>query len=473
MKKIILAIILVLTIAGIFIKYSNLYDRKDTVNNENINVVTSLEDKIGDNTVWCGTFNLIWNDLKNDIAKQDIKFASNSVTVDNLNKGTFTTNALSESSYYKTYGTPTLELKAEIEKAIKEKFNETSDILDSFRWEGHTEEDYFLYSMLKKDFEYEKEFEKLENGTFGKYTNVKFFGINGRTKNEVREQVAVLYYNSEDDFAFKIDTKGNDEIIVTVRNKEDNFLDMYNSIIKEHEKYEGGNNFRNNDTLKMPYISFDLKEEITEVENKPFYLSNGKEYIIEKALQTIQFDLDEKGGRIKSEAGMMVNKATSIRPQEPRRLNVDQPFTIFLIEEGKSLPYFAAKITDISSVQGGVEVDEIIFSRDKEKVTIEVLSDTVSPNGLTIVITDKNEHPYGWGKSYKIQQKSGDEWKDLIPITEMYFEEIAYVLDENGQYKQNINWSKYYGKLEKGIYRVVKDTYDKGYAHFYSNEFEI
>ena len=473
MKKIILAIILVLAIAGIFIKYSNLYDRKDTVNNENINVVTSLEDKIGDNTAWCGTFNLIWNDLKKDIAKQDINFASNSVIVDNLNKGTFTTNALSESSYYKTYGTPTLELKAEIEKAIKEKFNETSDILDSFRWEGHTEEDYFLYSMLKKDFEYEKEFEKLENGTFGKYTNVKFFGINGRTKNEVREQVAVLYYNSEDDFAFKIDTKGNDEIIVTVRNKEDNFLDMYNSIIKEHEKYDGGNNFRNNDTLKMPYISFDLKEEITEVENKPFYLSNGKEYIIEKALQTIQFDLDEKGGKIKSEAGMMVNKATSIRPQEPRRLNVDQPFTIFLIEEGKSLPYFAAKITDISSVQGGVEVDEIIFNRDKEKVTIEVLADTVTQNGLTIVITDKNEDPYGWGKSYKIQRKLGDEWKELIPITEMYFEEIAYVLDENGQYKQNINWSKYYGKLEKGIYRVVKDTYDKGYAHFYSNEFEI
>ena len=510
MKKIIIAIILVVAIAGIFIKYSRSYEIKDKVNNENINVVTSLEDKIGDNTAWCGTFNLIWNDLKNDIAKQDIKFASNSVIVDNLNKGTFTTSALSESSYYKTYGTPTLELKAEIEKAIKEKFNETSDILDSFRWEGHTEEDYFLYSMLKKDFEYEKEFEKLENGTFGKYTNVKFFGINGRTKNEVREQVEILYYNSGDDFAFKIDTKGNDEIIVTVGNKEDNFLDIYNSIMKEHAKYDGGNSFRNNDTLKMPYISFDLKEEITEVENKPFYLSNGKEYIIEKALQTIQFDLDEKGGRIKSEAGMMVNKATSIRPQEPRRLNVDQPFTIFLIEEGKSLPYFAAKITDISSVQGGVEFDEkykenvsgeeksnstqayipdgmqipskddvitkteeITFNRDKEKVTIEVLSDSVSQNGLTIVITDKNEHPYGWGKSYKIQQKSGDEWKDLIPITEMYFEEIAYVLDENGQYKQNIDWSKFYGELEKGIYRVVKDTYDKGYVYFYSNEFEI
>ena len=42
--------------------------------NTKVSVVTSLEDKIEDNSVWCGTFNLIWNDLKNDLAKQDIVF---------------------------------------------------------------------------------------------------------------------------------------------------------------------------------------------------------------------------------------------------------------------------------------------------------------------------------------------------------------------------------------------------------------
>ena len=95
----------------------------------------------------------------------------------------------------------------------------------------------------------------------------------------------------------------------------------------------------------MPYIKFDLKEEITEVENKPFSLSNGDGYIIDKALQTIQFEIDEKGGKIKSEAGMSV-KVTSIRPQEPRKFNVDQTFVMFLIEQGENLPYFATKISD-------------------------------------------------------------------------------------------------------------------------------
>ena len=46
--------------------------------NEKMSATTSLEDEINSNTVWCGTFNLIWNDLKNDLVKQDITFKNQS-----------------------------------------------------------------------------------------------------------------------------------------------------------------------------------------------------------------------------------------------------------------------------------------------------------------------------------------------------------------------------------------------------------
>ena len=110
----------------------------------NMDVVLSLEDKINENSIWCGTFNLIWNDLKNDLAKQDIVFNPQPDIVNNLNKGTFTSDNLSENSYYKTYGTPNIELKEKIEKEIKDKFNETSDILNDFDWENASPESYFL-----------------------------------------------------------------------------------------------------------------------------------------------------------------------------------------------------------------------------------------------------------------------------------------------------------------------------------------
>ena len=323
--------------------------------NTKLSIVTSLEDEITSNTAWCGTFNLIWNDLKKDLAKQDIVFTPQPKMVDNLNKGTFNTSCLSEDSYYKVYGSPTIELKKQIEKAIKEKFNETSDILDDFSWEEGESNNYFLYVMLKKQFEFPKVFTKLENGDFGKYKNVKYFGIDSNTKKDVREQVEVLYYNSSSDFAVKLNTKQNDEVIISRGNTENNFGDIFKGITEKSGKYNGSTTLNETDKLKIPNIKFNLKEEITEVENKPFTFSNGQEYCIDKALQTIQFELDEKGGKIKSEAGISL-KATAVMPTEnPRNFLVDDTFTIFLKEKGKDLPYFAAQISDISQVQEDVK----------------------------------------------------------------------------------------------------------------------
>lgn len=112
-------------------------------NPEDVTIALTLEDKIdkNNNAMWCGTFQLIWNDLRNDLAKQDIVFTPQPEVVENLNKGTFNTSKISDKSYYKIYGKPTFELKKQIESSIKEKFNETSDILDSFNWGNSGEND--------------------------------------------------------------------------------------------------------------------------------------------------------------------------------------------------------------------------------------------------------------------------------------------------------------------------------------------
>ena len=55
--------------------------------------------------------------------------------------------------------------------------------------------------------------------------------------------------------------------------------------------------------------------------------------------------------RVKSEAGM-TNKTTALLPDlEPREFLVNDTFCIFLKEKDKELPYFAAKISDITQVQ--------------------------------------------------------------------------------------------------------------------------
>lgn len=329
---------------------NNNSNKKDkTSNNTDINVALTMDDKIENNTVWCGTFQLIWNDLKNDFAKQDIEFTPQLEVVKNLNKGQFNTSKISDNSYYKAQGIPTEKLKAEIEKGIKDKFNETSDILDGFDFDGNPDK-YLLYAMLKKEFKFNKQFEELENGQFGAYENVKYFGTKENNSEELREQIQVLYYKSRDEFAVKLLTKQNDEIIIAKGIDKDTFNETYKEIQDKQNSYDGEKEFLKTDTLKIPNIVFKTEKEFKELENKPFKISDGNSYIIEKAIQTIQFELDKTGGKIKSEAGMGIAKTALIR-EEPRDFSVDNTFTLFLKENDKDMPYFAAKIENINQFQ--------------------------------------------------------------------------------------------------------------------------
>ncbi len=360
MKKylVIISIIIIVFVVGIVI-YNKVRDSelnnkntKGVSNIEGINTALTLDDDIEDNTIWCGTFQLIWNDLKNDLAKQDIVFTPQIQEVENLNKETFTIDDLSEKYYYKKMGLASLQLKEEIEKAIKEKFNETSDILDDFDWNSVGKDNYFLYVMLKKDFEFKKEFEELEKGKFSDYENIEYFGIGKNNENdEVRYQVTVLYYNSKDDFAIKVATKQKDEVIFCKNPKGNTFNEIYDNIVKQKENYNGNTELEKGEELKIPNIKIKNKEEFTQIENKEFSFLDGRVYRIEKAIQTIDFELNRKGGKIKSEAGMMLEKLAVMTPDEPRTFAIDDTFAMFLIEEGKDNPYFAAKVNDITKFQ--------------------------------------------------------------------------------------------------------------------------
>ena len=206
--------------------------------------------------------------------------------------------------------------------------------------------------MLKKEFQFEKAFEKLENGKFGNNENVKYFGIKKSSESdELRKQVDVLFYNSKDDFAIKLKTKQEDEVILYKNPKGNTFNEIYKNIEKQKSQYKGQTNLQEGELLKVPNIKLKEKTEFTEIENKSFYFSNGDSYRIEKALQTIEFELDRTGGKIKSEAGMMVQNASVIMIDKIREFSVDDTFAIFLKEEGKDTPYFAGLISDITKFQ--------------------------------------------------------------------------------------------------------------------------
>lgn len=334
----------------VFDNVESVYEKKELKETKGVDVVATLSDKISKDTSWCPTFQLIWNDFKNDIVKQNIKFDKKLDMLDNLNKEDFTKNDISDSYYYKIYGRKNLELKSKIENAIKEKFNQKSDILDQFDWSNDaldSGEDvidrYFLYSMLYREFEFNKKFDTF-NDKFKDIKNVEYFGII-KESNLIRNQIKVYYYNNENDFAIKLITKNNDEVIVIKNPKGETFEEIYNNI-----KDKQTTSFNSDDNFMMPKIDFNVLREYNELENRKIETIDGI-YTIEKAIQSIRFSLDEKGGKVKSEAGMDVKFEATASDKKIRNFYVDDTFALFLKESNKDKPYFALRVDDISKFQ--------------------------------------------------------------------------------------------------------------------------
>ena len=359
-------LIIIFIIVFVLINKANIFSKKVTKlqSVEGITVVPTMNDTITADSSWCGTFQLVWNDMKNEVVKKDVIFNPQLDMVKNLNKEDFNETMLSEDYYYKIYGLKSLALKEQLENGLKEKFNQTSDILNDFNW-SESELDnpnnpnvrrYFFYTMLYRKFEFLQEFDKLDNGKFGnKYKDVQYFGIDENTEDSVGNQITVLYYNSKDDFAIIVNTKTDDEVIFCKSPNGSNFNEIYENMNNESNKYTGSRSFKNVDEFKAPNLDFDEKKEYTELANKEFktadpYYDTAE---IQKAIQTIKFSLDEKGGEIKSEAAIdMTIGVTSVpKADEPRYFYVDDTFAIFLREKGKTKPYFAGRIDDITKFQ--------------------------------------------------------------------------------------------------------------------------
>ena len=94
--------------------------------------------------------------------------------------------------------------------------------------------------------------------------------------------------------------------------------------------------------------TFKSERNFDELCDKQIQNSNLK---IAKAIETIDFKMDNKGVKLKSEAAMSVMKM-SLMPDEltPRHFYFDDSFVLFLQEKDRQ-PYFAMRVNDVKGLQ--------------------------------------------------------------------------------------------------------------------------
>ncbi len=288
------------------------------------------------NKLWCITFQLVWNTFMDKVTHGPVLLAGGNPPIANeLNKKLYTSDLLNENSYYTTYGKISKSLKRQIERAIEKKFHETSDILDTINWEAKNS--YLFYAMLKKDFNFETPFDKLTSAPFnGSTEKVKYFGVNKDSERKLRKNVHVLFYNSPDEYAVKLVTKEKEDVILYRTDKKDSFENLYLYVMQQ----DVSERFAKEDSLMVPNFKIDKTISYDELCGKKI---KGTNKVITQALQTIKFNMDNKGGTLKSEAALAVMRM-SLAPEIGRKYNFDKEFVLFLKEEGKDKPYFAVRV---------------------------------------------------------------------------------------------------------------------------------
>ena len=221
------------------------------------------------------------------------------------------------------------------------KFNEDSKVLDKVEW-GNSEA-YVLYAMLKKEFNYLEKFPTLKDNTFGNSEEkVKYFGIEPDTLQTASKNIEILFYNSKEDFAIKLKTKENEEVYLyrtTGENK--SFEENYQEMLEKQEQYTGDRQWNENDILNIPFIRINDEINYDELCGR---IIKGTNWYIRQAIQTIDFELNNYGGSVKSEALIEALKEAVF--EKKREFIYKDDFILYLKEEDKDKPYFALKVDD-------------------------------------------------------------------------------------------------------------------------------
>ncbi len=297
-------------------------------------VTPYLQKKItaGKNLVYGATFQLAWNALCDDIIKVPLQLSGTSEIQNMLNERLVNKEDIAENTCIAMAGFERNNIVQKIDEALLKKFNNTKGCGIKL----HNPSDILAYAYLFKNLEFENKFEDLNSNPifFKNETEVETFGIK-QYSYEIAKQVKILYYNNDNDFILKLESKSqNDEIILAKIEPKEMLLTTVDYVF-EQIKNKKTIALKKGDILKIPKFDFDIFKKYRELTGRSYGV-----YALAGAIQGIKFKLDEKGVILESYAAIVMQEKSISVPVEPKQLIFDKPFLFCLKEKNGKYPYF-------------------------------------------------------------------------------------------------------------------------------------
>lgn len=331
-----------------------------------VSVVASDTQAFSGSAAWCATMQICWDEMLDSLCggRPLVPTGGENATVSALNASEFDAGMVSDDHYYAYAGPKDLAARRTIESAIRERFGQESDLLDSVDWSRPPAgvKALLFYCMLYRKFSFAVPFGVLEDRPWGRTgdqgharVRVTYFGVDSasrRVEDKMRKQVRPLYYLDDEHHAVSIDTREGDRVVLVRSPEGSTFSDMWEAAQRRTQEVDRWltRPLGEEDEFRCPNVSINLRKEFDELEGVEFLDADGRQCSIQRALQTIRMTLDNEGGEVKSEAVLAATGCgLPMEPPEVRRFVYDGPFALFLVD-GKARrgarPYLALMVDD-------------------------------------------------------------------------------------------------------------------------------
>lgn len=299
--------------------------------------------KKGKNVLWCGTFQLAWNAFLSQ-AGAGPHFDRTNETVTALNLGEFTTNHVDDASYVALAGSTQSGIHSAIRKAVQDKFGLSfQGPLLSDKTATLPPTVFVAYACLLKNLRFETPFSAINDILRLEDVSVPAFGFDRRSTvvQKLQSQVNILDYSDPDDFVLELKTTSvGDRLILAKVRPSPQLISTVTNVLQRVALGRAEPNHPN-DVLVVPRIKLDLTRRYTEVEGLKVLSTSVRtspELVLLTALQSIAFELNERGAELRSQSHIGFGCAGP--PPREHTMVFDKPFLLLLQRKDASVPYF-------------------------------------------------------------------------------------------------------------------------------------
>jgi hypothetical protein len=327
-------------------------------------IVPTLDTPVpeGKSAVWCASFQLAWDRLKNDVANGPVEVQNAEAVASRLNVGEQPETSLDPATFYAAAGLAKHGVVERIRAEMGERFPQTP-----IPELNTTPDGVVAYGYLKAGVRYRYPFfENDEPLTFtdskGHRTRVKSFGIRKKEDyayDRLREQVEILYCPKEliwrdqvvSEFVLDPCKHSSPHQLVLARLGRRATLALTLADAEQKIKQQPTTDLTPSldvrDTLLVPGMHWRVQHSFKELEGKDKRLLNPplRGLYLDTALQTIDFTMDRGGAEVASEAKMYVKPGASY-------FEFNRPFLLYMKKRGGDRPFFVLWAENAELLQG-------------------------------------------------------------------------------------------------------------------------